>query len=108
MAKRYSLIFSSLVLIMGLFPISSFAKPLSSICKEGIKICTSQKQGNQTAEEALQECIHCCTTDTKRIINEKCFNSCTNKCAIKHTGKPIKRTSKKSNQSLSTNCTKDF
>jgi len=73
--------------------LTSLAKPkLSSVCKEGIKTCILLDQGSQTVSEALQACIHCCSEDIKRIIGKPCFNSCTNKCSIKFTGKPIKRT----------------
>ena len=79
---------------MFIFCLPSFAakSKLSGACKEGTKACISLEQGSQSISEALQACIACCTEDTKRIVSKACFNSCTNKCAIKFTGKPISRT----------------
>ena len=92
MNKNLNIIFLISILLAN-FGLPSFAKPkLSGVCKEGIKACIALDQGSQSVSEALQACISCCTDDTGRIVGKKCFNSCTNKCAIKFTGKPIKRT----------------
>ena len=90
--KKYLILLMSALLINLCLPAFAAKLKLSKVCKEGIKACTSLEQGSQTISEALQACITCCTDDTGRIVGKKCFNSCTNECAIKFTGKPVKRT----------------
>lgn len=65
------------------------AKKLSKSCRKGTSTCISADTTGKSTEEALQTCISCCTSDTVNIKSEKCFNFCTDKCALEFSGAPI-------------------
>lgn len=93
--KRFLISIISLSLIFSTTS-SAFAKKakLSKACRKGTTTCINADVTGKTTEESLQACISCCTSDTTNIKSEKCFNFCTDKCALEFSGMTISITGK--------------